>query len=99
AASAPAETLVAVTPAASAVLPPMPPPTSASAPQAVTFDWPPSTRLVYTLVGNYRGPLNGTAKVEWLREGPRYQVRLETTVPLVVTRQMLSDGMLGPQGL
>jgi hypothetical protein len=82
---------------ASAVPPPVAP--AASAPQAVAFDWPPSTRLVYELTGNYRGPLYGHAKVEWLREGPRYQVRVETTVPLVVTRQMLSDGQLGPQGL
>lgn len=75
---------------------------SAPAPAAssvVAFDWPPSTRLSYDLVGDYRGPLNGTAKVEWLRDGSHYQVRLEVSVALVVSRRMLSDGQLGPQGL
>jgi Protein of unknown function (DUF3108) len=75
--------------------------TAASAPvaAAVQFDWPPSTRLGYRMVGNYRGPLHGTAQVEWLREGERYQVRLEVSVPMLITRRMLSDGVVGPQGL
>jgi hypothetical protein len=85
--------------AASAVPTPPPVASAASAPAQLAFDWPPSTRLVYTLTGNYRGPLNGTAKVEWLREGPRYQVRLEVSVSFVFSRRMLSDGFLGPQGL
>lgn len=88
----------AVAEAASA--PGMPPAAAAaSAPAPVAFDWPPSTRLSYTLLGNYRGPLHGTAQVEWLRDGPRYQVRLEVHLALVVTRRMLSDGVLGPDGL
>lgn len=72
---------------------------AASAPVAAQFDWPPSTRLGYRLVGQYRGPLYGTAQVEWLRDGDHYQVRLEVVVPPVFTRRMLSDGVLGPQGL
>lgn len=74
---------------------------AASAPvvAAAQFDWPPSTRLGYRLVGQYRGPLYGTAQVEWLRDGDHYQVRLEVVVPPVFTRRMLSDGVLGPQGL
>lgn len=72
---------------------------AASAPAPAAFDWPPSTRLSYDLVGNYRGPLHGTAQVDWLRDGPRYQVRLEVHLALVVTRRMLSDGVLGPNGL
>lgn len=100
AASAPplAQGMPAVAEAASA--PAVPPAaTDASAPAPVAFDWPPSTRLSYTLLGNYRGPLHGTAQVEWLRDGPRYQVRLEVHLALVVTRRMLSDGVLGPDGL
>jgi hypothetical protein len=55
--------------------------------------------LLYDLVGYYRGPAYGSAKVEWLREGPRYQVRLEVRIPPIGGRRMLSDGLLGPNGL
>jgi hypothetical protein len=76
-----------------------PPPAAASGPAPAAFDWPPSTRLSYDLVGYYRGPAYGNAKVEWLREGPRYQVRLEVRIPPIGGRRMLSDGLLGPNGL
>ena len=66
---------------------------------AVAFDWPPSTRLSYTFEGYSMGPVYGNAKVEWLREGSRYQVRLEVRVPPLGGRRMVSDGQLGPQGL
>lgn len=70
---------------------------------APAFEWPPSTRLRYTLSGNYRGPVEGQAQVEWLRDGLRYQVRLEVSIgpsfaPLV-SRSLVSDGELGEQGL
>ena len=77
---------------------------SAPASAAVaTFDWPPSTRLSYSLKGNFRGPVDGRAQVQWLRDGQRYQVHLDVDIgpgfaPLV-TRQMSSDGTLGPDGL
>ncbi|MFZ2987055.1 DUF3108 domain-containing protein, partial [Ideonella sp.] len=70
---------------------------AASAPLA--FDWPPSTRLRYTLTGQYRGPLHGSAQVEWLRQGNRYQVRLTVRVPPLFERRMVSHGTLGPDGL
>ena len=66
---------------------------------AVAFDWPPSTRLSYTFEGYSRGPVYGNAQVEWLREGSRYQVRLEVRVPPLGGRRMVSDGQLGAQGL
>ena len=74
---------------------------AASAP--TTFEWPPSTRLDYRLVGNFRGPVQGQARVEWLRSGTRYQVHLELTIgpsfsPLG-SRRMSSDGEITPQGL
>lgn len=70
---------------------------AASAP--LGFDWPPSTRLSYRLTGQFRGPLFGTAQVDWLRSGERYQVRLEVKVDPIVRRRMLSDGVLSAQGL
>jgi hypothetical protein len=54
------------------------PDTAASAP--VAFEWPPSTRLSYTLTGHYRGPVHGQAQVEWLRDGTRYQVHMDVSV-------------------
>jgi Protein of unknown function (DUF3108) len=77
------------------------PASAASAPPA--FEWPPSTRLSYTLTGYYRGPVDGSAQVEWLRRGDRYQVHLDVIVgpafaPLV-SRRMSSDGEITEQGL
>jgi hypothetical protein len=72
---------------------------AASAPDAEAFDWPPSTQLLYSMNGHYRGPIVGTAEVDWLRDGDHYQVRLEVRVPPLFTRRMLSDGQLGSDGL
>lgn len=63
------------------------------------FDWPPSTRLSYTLSGDYRGPVQGSARVEWLRSGLRYQVRLEAQAALILTRRTTSEGELTERGL
>ena len=95
--------------AASAVPLTLPPASSSSpavaqpAPAAPAFEWPPSTRLSYTLVGDYRGPVQGKARVEWLRSGNRYQVHLDVRVgadfaPLLA-RRMSSDGLLTEAGL
>jgi len=75
--------------------------TSPSAPAApsASFDWPPSTRLSYLLNGHYRGPVSGRATVEWLRQGERYQVRMGTSIGPVLSRNIVSDGVLGAQGL
>lgn len=67
------------------------------------FDWPPSTRLSYRLTGNARGPVEGQARVEWLRAGTRYQVFLEASVgpsfaPLMSRRES-SEGEVTPEGL
>ena len=75
---------------------------AASAP-AVAFEWPPSTRLSYVLTGNYRGPVDGRAQVEWLRQGSRYQVHLDLGIgpPFanLVSRRISSSGLITPQGL
>lgn len=63
------------------------------------FEWPPSTQLRYDLVGNYRGPVKGWAEVNWLRDGDHYQVKLELRVPPLFGRRILSDGVVGPEGL
>lgn len=93
-AAAPAPVVAEAPPAASP---------AASAPTAPPFEWPPSTRLSYTLTGDFRGPVEGRAQVQWLRDGERYQVHLDVVIgpdfAPVVTRQMSSDGLLGPDGL
>jgi hypothetical protein len=77
---------------------------AASAPASTPpFEWPASTRLSYVLTGYFRGEMRGSAQVEWLRSGERYQVHLDVTVgpsfaPLM-TRRMSSDGVLSEQGL
>lgn len=72
---------------------------TASAPGAPGFEWPPSTRLSYSLTGWWRGELHGSARVQWVRLGLRYQVHLDVDVALVVSRRMTSDGELTAEGL
>jgi len=72
-------------------------------PGAPPFEWPASTRLSYVLTGNYRGEVNGTAQVEWIRVDDRYQVNLDLVIgpqfaPLV-TRRMTSEGSIAATGL
>ena len=85
----------------SAALGVAPPAAAASAPRP--FAWPVSTRLTYILNGNYRGEIKGTAQVEWVRVGLRYQVHLDVTVGLsfapLLTRHMTSEGRLTSEGL
>jgi len=76
---------------------------AASAAIGTAFEWPPSTRLTYVLTGNYRGEVQGSASVEWIRAGLRYQVHMEAIIgasfaPLLV-RRASSEGELGEAGL
>lgn len=76
---------------------------SAPAIAAPAFEWPPSTRLSYVMRGNYRGEVQGSATVEWIRVGLHYQVHVEAIVgasfaPILV-RRASSDGELGEHGL
>ncbi|MCM5680832.1 DUF3108 domain-containing protein [Schlegelella sp. S2-27] len=71
--------------------------------QGMPFEWPPSTRMSYTLYGYYRGEVHGSAQVEWIRAGDRYQVHIDVLVgpgfaPLMA-RRMSSDGRITPHGL
>lgn len=99
-------------PALAEALPPLSPPLSPQAPAPAVeaapnptpaFEWPPSTRLSYRVSGNYRGPVEGQARVEWLREGTRYQVFMDVDIgpsfaPLM-SRRVSSEGEIGPDGL
>ncbi len=76
---------------------------SAATASAVGPEWPPSTRLRYRLTGNYRGPVEGQATVEWLRQGAHYQVFMDLEIgpffaPLMA-RHVSSDGEITAQGL
>jgi hypothetical protein len=55
------------------------------------------------LRGNYRGEVSGTARVQWVRRGERYQVQMDVYVgpefAPAMWRRMTSDGMLTAQGL
>ena len=74
---------------------------AASAPAA--FAWPSSTRVSYLLTGYFRGDVSGTAQVEWIRSGSRYQVHLDLvigpSVAPLITRRMSSDGEISAGGL
>ena len=70
---------------------------------AAAFEWPASTRVSYLLTGNYRGEVNGSAQVEWIRSGAHYQVHLDLVVgpsmAPIITRRMSSDGEITAEGL
>jgi hypothetical protein len=67
------------------------------------FEWPASTRISYDLTGNYRGPVQGSGQVEWIRVGSHYQVHVDLVVGAsaapIVTRRMSSDGEITAEGL
>lgn len=99
-ASEPAPNASAPAPAAAAASAALPVAGAGSVP---AFSWPVSTKLSYVLSGNYQGEIHGTAQVEWIRIGNRYQVHLDVTVGLsifpLLSRKMTSDGHLTPEGL
>jgi len=72
---------------------------AASASAAAAFEWPPSTQMNYRLTGYFRGAIDGSARVEWLRDGRRYQVRMGTSVGPMLSRNIVSEGEIGDAGL
>ncbi|MEP6792495.1 MAG: DUF3108 domain-containing protein [Ramlibacter sp.] len=74
------------------------PSTVAVTPTAAPDTWPADTRLTYDVGGNYRGELHGDARVQWQREGSRYQTRVDISVALL-SFYMTSQGEVTPQGL
>ena len=75
-------------------------PSTATTTTAVRQDsWPTDTRLSYTLGGNFRGAISGSARVQWQRDGEHYQVRVELDLSGVTIYSMTSQGQVTPQGL
>ena len=69
-------------------------------PDRKPLSWPPSTRLTYTLTGQYRGgPLYGKAVVEWRRAGTHYQVQFDVHLSPFFDRKVFSDGQITDRGL
>lgn len=76
-----------------------PPVEAASAPAPASLDhWPVDSRLSYDVTGHWRGPLYGNARVQWQREGGKYQVRLDIDLGLV-SQVLTSQGEVTPLGL
>lgn len=98
AAASDAQVAAAAAPAASAAAS-QAVPVAVAAASAPDFAWPPSTRLRFRLEGNYRGRIEGSATVDWLRSGDHYQVHLETSLGPVLSRRITSDGVLTAHGL
>jgi Protein of unknown function (DUF3108) len=61
--------------------------------------WPADTLLSYRLGGNYRGELTGDARVQWQRDGARYQVQVDLDIGWFVRLVMTSQGNVTPAGL
>jgi hypothetical protein len=59
--------------------------------------------MSYVLTGYYRGDVNGSAQVEWIRVGTHYQVHLDLivgpSIAPIITRRMSSDGEITDAGL
>ncbi len=88
-ASAPAETALAASATA-----------SAPAGEAFADTWPPDTRVTYALSGQFRGnPLNGSARVQWQRQGVQYQARVELSLFPFGSAVFTSQGVVTPSGL
>jgi len=111
AASSPQEQVVVAAPGPPPAVPAVAaaPQAAASAPQAVASapaaadalgPWPPDTKLSYRLGGQFRsGELYGDARVQWQREGNRYQVRVDIDVTLWTTMVITSQGEVTAEGL
>ena len=102
-APAPAEQVAAAPASADAPLPASEPSAPAAAETAASPSlegWPLDTRVNYRLGGVFRsGDLHGDARVQWLRQDDRYEVRVDIDVTLLARLVMTSQGAVTPQGL
>jgi hypothetical protein len=74
--------------------------TAAAGPAAVPFAPPPSARLNYEVLVDYRGvrqTLNGT--LDWQHDGERYRLHMAVEMVFLGSRVQHSDGRLGRHGL
>ena len=75
-------------------------PAPAVANEAFADAWPPDTRVTYAMSGQFRGnPLNGSARVQWQRQGTQYQARVELTLFPFGSAVFTSQGLVTPTGL
>jgi hypothetical protein len=76
-------------------------PSAGPATDATALDsWPVDTRLNYRLGGQFRsGELHGAAWVQWLRQGDRYETRVDIDITLLASLVLTSQGEVAPQGL
>jgi hypothetical protein len=73
---------------------------AASAPASgPPFVWPLATRVSYKVTGYFRGDIHGKARVEWVRRDSDYQVHVETSLGLIGSLNMISAGIITPDGL
>ena len=96
------ETAVAAAKTEPAASAPAAPASAASAAAIVVGadTWPADTRLNYRLGGQFRsGELHGSARVQWQRQGERYESRVEIDVTLLASLVLTSQGEVTPQGL
>ncbi|MGH6647572.1 DUF3108 domain-containing protein [Aquabacterium sp.] len=67
------------------------------------FVWPVATRVSYKVRGYFRGEVHGSAKVEWVRQGLDYQVRVNAIVgpsfAPIGSWHLISAGTITPAGL
>jgi hypothetical protein len=74
--------------------------TAPAAPESAALDsWPVDTRLNYRLGGHYRGELHGSARVQWQRQGSRYETRVDIELPLLASLVLTSQGDVAAHGL
>ena len=65
--------------------------------------WPLATRVHYRLEGHHRGPVHGSATVEWRRQEDRYQVLIDARIgprfAAIGSWRLLSEGRITSEGL
>jgi len=100
AASAAASATTAASPTAAASAPAAQSATTAAGNIAALDSWPVDTRLNYRLGGLFRsGELHGSARVQWQRQGDRYETRVDIDVTLLARLVLTSQGEVAAQGL
>jgi hypothetical protein len=70
-----------------------------SARNGPAFVWPKASRVSFKLVGYFRGPIEGKAAVEWVRQADRYQVHLDAAIAPFGGVSMISEGVIKAEGL
>ena len=82
---------------------PPPPPQIPEVASSPAFEWPKATRVTFKMEGYLRGPIYGSAKVEWVRQDNKYQVHVDayagpSFAPLA-SQRWTSEGVITPKGL